>query len=162
MVTAAHGVFSGAGAGGPCDLLGDAPVYSGAVQKELVTPTGAPDRPRRMPRRSVRFPPMKVERVGYGPAGDRDDPVTRPNVFARDDRRRDRSPEGLRHNRLWRRASALRENRVTVDRVRDRRHETRSCSAFVMERLLRPRGGRAGSVLTFPVQMKKNRSWDAC
>ena len=59
-------------------LLGDAPVYSGAVQKELVTPTGA------LIATSYAssfgpIPPMSVERVGYG-AGDRDDPTT-PNVL---------------------------------------------------------------------------------
>ena len=59
-------------------LLGDAPVYSGAVQKELVTPTGAllatayagtfgP------------MPAMTIERTGYG-AGERDTPGS-PNVL---------------------------------------------------------------------------------
>ena len=77
MVHSAHGLFP-VPAPATVKLLGDAPVYSGAVQKELVTPTGAliatgyagsfgP------------MPAMSVERVGYG-AGDRDDPTT-PNVL---------------------------------------------------------------------------------
>src|SRR5439155_21456266 len=71
MVHSAHGLFP-VPAPATVKLLGDAPVYSSAVQKELVTPTGAliatgyagsfgP------------MPAMSVERVGYG-AGDRDDP----------------------------------------------------------------------------------------
>ena len=40
MVHSAHGVFP-VPAPATVQLLGDAPVYSGAVQKELVTPTGA-------------------------------------------------------------------------------------------------------------------------
>jgi uncharacterized protein (TIGR00299 family) protein len=77
MVTSAHGVFP-VPAPATMRLLGDAPVYSGAVQKELVTPTGALI--------ATTFattfgplPPMSVESVGYG-AGDRDDPTT-PNVL---------------------------------------------------------------------------------
>ena len=74
-------------------LLGDAPVYSGAVQKELVTPTGALI----ATTYATSFgpmPAMSVERVGYG-AGDRDDPAT-PNVLrvliGRRRRERDREP----------------------------------------------------------------------
>jgi len=77
MVHSAHGVFP-VPAPATVKLLGDAPVYSGAVQKELVTPTGALI--------ATTFatsfgpmPAMSVERVGYG-AGDRDDPTT-PNVL---------------------------------------------------------------------------------
>jgi uncharacterized protein (TIGR00299 family) protein len=59
-------------------LLGTAPVYSGAVQKELVTPTGAliaTDY-------AAEFgpvPAMSIERIGYG-AGSRDNPGA-PNVL---------------------------------------------------------------------------------
>ena len=71
MVQSAHGLFP-VPAPATVRLLGDAPIYSGAVQKELVTPTGAlivtayaddvrPDAG------------DAVERVGYG-AGDRDNP----------------------------------------------------------------------------------------
>ena len=59
-------------------LLGDAPVYGGAVQKELVTPTGALI----VSSYAESFgpvPAMSIEQVGYG-AGERDDPAT-PNVL---------------------------------------------------------------------------------
>jgi uncharacterized protein (TIGR00299 family) protein len=77
MVRSAHGVFP-VPAPATVSLLGDAPVYSGAVQKELVTPTGALI----ATTYATSFgpiPAMSVERVGYG-AGDRDDPLT-PNVL---------------------------------------------------------------------------------
>ena len=77
MVHAAHGHFP-VPAPATVKLLGDAPIYSGAVQKELVTPTGALI--------ATTFassfgpiPAMTVEKVGYG-AGDRDEPST-PNVL---------------------------------------------------------------------------------
>ena len=59
-------------------LLGDAPIYSGEVQKELVTPTGALI----VSSYASSFgpvPAMHVEQVGYG-AGDNDFPST-PNVL---------------------------------------------------------------------------------
>jgi uncharacterized protein (TIGR00299 family) protein len=77
MVHSAHGVFP-VPAPATVKLLGDAPVYSGAVQKELVTPTGALI----ATTYATSFgplPAMSVERVGYG-AGERDDPTT-PNVL---------------------------------------------------------------------------------
>ena len=77
MVSSAHGLFP-VPAPATVRLLGEAPVYSGAVQKELVTPTGALI--------ATTFagsfgplPAMAVERVGYG-AGARDEPST-PNVL---------------------------------------------------------------------------------
>jgi uncharacterized protein (TIGR00299 family) protein len=77
MVQSAHGLFP-VPAPATVTLLGDAPVYSGAVQKELVTPTGA------LIATSYAssfgpLPAMAIERVGYG-AGDRDSPGT-PNVL---------------------------------------------------------------------------------
>src|SRR5258706_8141292 len=77
MVQSAHGLFP-VPAPATVTLLGDAPIYSGRVQKELVTPTGA------LIATSFAsafgpIPAMSIERVGYG-AGDRDDPVT-PNVL---------------------------------------------------------------------------------
>jgi pyridinium-3,5-bisthiocarboxylic acid mononucleotide nickel chelatase len=77
MVDSAHGRFP-VPAPATVALLGDAPVYSGTVQKELVTPTGA------LIATSYAssfgpIPAMSIERVGYG-AGDRDDPAT-PNVL---------------------------------------------------------------------------------
>jgi uncharacterized protein (TIGR00299 family) protein len=77
MVSSAHGWFP-VPAPATLRLLGDAPVYSGPVQKELVTPTGA------LIATSYAaafgsIPSMSIERVGYG-AGDRDTPGT-PNVL---------------------------------------------------------------------------------
>lgn len=77
LVRSAHGVFP-VPAPATMKLLGDAPIYSGPIQKELVTPTGA------LIATSYAssfgpLPAMSVERVGYG-AGDRDHPET-PNVL---------------------------------------------------------------------------------
>jgi uncharacterized protein (DUF111 family) len=77
MVTSAHGVFP-VPAPATMKLLGATPVYSGTVQKELVTPTGALIATTYASSFGP-IPAMTVERVGYG-AGDRDDPVT-PNVL---------------------------------------------------------------------------------
>ena len=77
MVKSAHGVFP-VPAPATVTLLGAAPVYSGAVQQELVTPTGALIATTYASSFGP-IPAMSVERVGYG-AGDRDDPVT-PNVL---------------------------------------------------------------------------------
>src|SRR6187549_1539453 len=76
-VQSAHGLFP-VPAPATLRLLRDAPVYSGAVQKELVTPTGA------LLATSYAsafgpMPEMSVEAIGYG-AGDRDEPGT-PNVL---------------------------------------------------------------------------------
>jgi uncharacterized protein (TIGR00299 family) protein len=77
IVRSAHGVLP-VPAPATMKLLGDAPIYSGLIQKELVTPTGA------LIATSYAsafgpLPAMSVERVGYG-AGDRDHPET-PNVL---------------------------------------------------------------------------------
>lgn len=77
MVQSSHGLIP-VPAPATLALLGDAPVYSGAVQKELVTPTGA------LIATSYAdafgpLPAMAIERVGYG-AGTRDNPGT-PNVL---------------------------------------------------------------------------------
>jgi len=77
MVKSAHGVFP-VPAPATVRILGSTPVYSGAVQKELVTPTGALIATTYASSFGP-MPAMSVERVGYG-AGDRDDPVT-PNVL---------------------------------------------------------------------------------
>jgi uncharacterized protein (TIGR00299 family) protein len=77
MVRSAHGVFP-VPAPATVKLLGDAPIYSGGVQKELVTPTGALI----VSSYASSFgplPAMSVEHVGYG-AGDHDFPST-PNVL---------------------------------------------------------------------------------
>jgi pyridinium-3,5-bisthiocarboxylic acid mononucleotide nickel chelatase len=77
MVQSAHGLFP-VPAPATLKILGGAPVYSGAVQKELVTPTGALIATTYASTFGS-LPAMSIERVGYG-AGDRDDPVT-PNVL---------------------------------------------------------------------------------
>jgi uncharacterized protein (TIGR00299 family) protein len=77
MVNSAHGVFP-VPAPATVALLGNAPIYGGAVQQELVTPTGALI----ASAYAASFgpiPPMSIERAGYG-AGDRDFPST-PNVL---------------------------------------------------------------------------------
>ena len=77
MVDSAHGHFP-VPAPATLKLLGNAPIYSGQTQHELVTPTGALI----VSAYASSFgaiPPMSVERVGYG-AGDRDTPST-PNVL---------------------------------------------------------------------------------
>lgn len=77
MVESAHGLFP-VPAPATVALLGKAPIYSGQVQKELVTPTGA----LLATAYATSFgpiPAMRVERTGYG-AGTRDNPGT-PNVL---------------------------------------------------------------------------------
>ena len=77
MVQSAHGLFP-VPAPATVKLLGDAPIYSGSVQKELVTPTGALI----VSSYAESFgpiPAMNVEHVGYG-AGDNDFAST-PNVL---------------------------------------------------------------------------------
>lgn len=116
-------------------LLGDAPIYGGAVQKELVTPTGA------LIATSYAgafgpIPLMEVERVGYG-AGERDTPGV-PNVL----------------RVLIGRAA----DRATGDRVSVIECEIDDMNpqifSVVMDRL-----SAAGALDVFytPVQMKKNR-----
>jgi uncharacterized protein (TIGR00299 family) protein len=77
MVQSAHGLFP-VPAPATLKLLGDAPVYSGAVQKELVTPTGALIATSYATQFGT-IPPLTIERVGYG-AGTRENPGT-PNVL---------------------------------------------------------------------------------
>ena len=76
-VDSAHGVFP-VPAPATLKLLGDAPVYGGTVQKELVTPTGALIATSYAASFGA-LPALRVERVGYG-AGSRDTPDT-PNVL---------------------------------------------------------------------------------
>jgi pyridinium-3,5-bisthiocarboxylic acid mononucleotide nickel chelatase len=59
-------------------LLRDAPLYSSGPQVELVTPTGAAI-VKTLHHRFAPFPPMKIERAGYG-AGTRDFPA-HPNLL---------------------------------------------------------------------------------
>jgi len=76
-VRSAHGLFP-VPAPATLKLLGDAPVYGGSVQKELVTPTGALIATA-YANAFGPIPPLTVDRVGYG-AGTRDNPET-PNVL---------------------------------------------------------------------------------
>jgi len=134
MVHAAHGHFP-VPAPATVKLLGRAPVYSGAVQKELVTPTGALI--------ATTFasgfgpiPAMTIERVGYG-AGDRDEPST-PNVL---------------RVLIGEEAAATPGDRVTVVEceIDDMNPQI---FGVVMDKLY-----AAGALEVFyvPVQMKKNR-----
>jgi uncharacterized protein (TIGR00299 family) protein len=76
-VRSAHGVLP-VPAPATARLLGDAPIYGGAVQQELVTPTGALIATSYASSFGA-IPPMTIERIGYG-AGDRDVP-SHPNVL---------------------------------------------------------------------------------
>jgi len=77
MVTSAHGIFP-VPAPATLALLGDAPIYSGSIQKELVTPTGALIATGYAESFGP-IPPMSIEKIGYG-AGMRDNAGT-PNVL---------------------------------------------------------------------------------
>jgi uncharacterized protein (TIGR00299 family) protein len=77
MVQSAHGLIP-VPAPATLRILGDTPVYTGTVQKELVTPTGALIATTYASSFGP-MPAMSIERIGYG-AGDRDDPTT-PNVL---------------------------------------------------------------------------------
>ena len=76
-IESAHGRFP-VPAPATVSLLGGAPIYSGHVQQELVTPTGALIASSYATSYGP-LPPMSIEKVGYG-AGDRDSPST-PNVL---------------------------------------------------------------------------------
>ena len=67
-VVCAHGAFP-IPAPATLELLKNAPVYSGEIQKELVTPTGAAI-VSVLASRFTHFPAMKTEKIGYG-AGSR-------------------------------------------------------------------------------------------
>ncbi|PWT84037.1 MAG: nickel pincer cofactor biosynthesis protein LarC [Blastocatellia bacterium] len=134
MVKSAHGTFP-VPSPATIKLLGDAPVYGGPIQKELVTPTGA----LLASAYASSFgpiPAMAIEQVGYG-AGDHDFPTT-PNVL----------------RVLVGRAT----DRPTTDRVTVLECEIDDMNpqlfGVTMERLY-----AAGALEVFyvPVQMKKNR-----
>jgi uncharacterized protein (TIGR00299 family) protein len=134
MMHSAHGHFP-VPAPATVRLLGSAPIYSGAVQKELVTPTGALI----ATTYATAFgpiPAMTVERTGYG-AGDRDEAST-PNVL---------------RVLIGEEAAAGRGDRVSVVEceIDDMNPQI---FGVVMERLY-----TAGALEVFyvPVQMKKNR-----
>jgi uncharacterized protein (TIGR00299 family) protein len=134
MVNSAHGVFP-VPAPATVKILGEAPIYSGQVQKELVTPTGALIATTYADGFGP-IPAMAVERVGYG-AGTRDNPET-PNVL---------------RLLVGRAASAETGDRVVVIEceIDDMNPQI---FGVAMERLY-----AAGALEVFyvPVQMKKNR-----
>jgi uncharacterized protein (TIGR00299 family) protein len=76
-VVCAHGTFP-VPAPATVEILKGVPVYSGEIQKELVTPTGAAI-VATLASRFEDFPPMKIEKTGYG-AGTRDF-AGQPNVL---------------------------------------------------------------------------------
>jgi pyridinium-3,5-bisthiocarboxylic acid mononucleotide nickel chelatase len=76
-VVCAHGTFP-VPAPATVEILKGVPVYSGEIQKELVTPTGAAI-VATLALRFEDFPAMKIEKTGYG-AGTRDFPG-QPNVL---------------------------------------------------------------------------------
>ncbi len=134
MVNSAHGLFP-VPAPATVTLLGDAPIYGGPVQQELVTPTGALI----VSAYAQSFgpiPPMSIERVGYG-AGDCDFPST-PNVL---------------RILVGRAADKTETDRVTVIEceIDDMNPQI---FGVVMDRLY-----EAGALEVFyvPIQMKKNR-----
>ena len=133
-VRSAHGLFP-VPAPATVRLLGDAPIYSGTVQKELVTPTGALI----ATAYATSFgpiPAMSLERVGYG-AGERDNPDT-PNVL---------------RILIGRAADTVEAERVVVIECEIDDMNPQIFGA-VMDRLY-----AAGALEVFyvPVQMKKNR-----
>jgi hypothetical protein len=134
MVKSAHGTFP-VPAPATVKLLGNVPVYSGVIQRELVTPTGA------LIATSYAssfgpIPAMSIEQVGYG-AGDRD-PAETPNVL---------------RVLLGREAEAIAGDRVAVIEceIDDMNPQL---FGVAMDRLY-----AAGALEVFyvPVQMKKNR-----
>jgi uncharacterized protein (TIGR00299 family) protein len=134
MVHSAHGLFP-VPAPATVRLLAGAPVYGGAVQKELVTPTGALI----VSTYAESFgpvPSMSIDRIGYG-AGDRDDAAT-PNVL---------------RVMIGRAASDSPSERVTVVEceIDDMNPQI---FGVVMDRLY---AEGALEVFYVPVQMKKNR-----
>jgi uncharacterized protein (TIGR00299 family) protein len=133
-VQSAHGLFP-VPAPATVALLGEAPVYSGAVQKELVTPTGALIATAYASSFGP-IPPMSVERTGYG-AGASDNPGT-PNVL---------------RVMIGRAAQAATGDRVAVIEceIDDMNPQI---FGILMDRLY---GAGALEVFYVPVQMKKNR-----
>ncbi|MBM3770626.1 MAG: nickel pincer cofactor biosynthesis protein LarC [Acidimicrobiia bacterium] len=138
MVRSAHGVFP-VPAPATVRLLGDAPVYAGQVQKELVTPTGA----LLVTEYATSFgpiPAMRVDHVGYG-AGARDHPET-PNVMRLMVGREVGSSDA---------ASTLERVVVLECEIDDMNPQI---FGVVMDRLY---AAGALDVFYVPVQMKKNR-----
>src|SRR5215471_7012374 len=137
-VTCAHGTFP-IPAPATLEILRNAPVYSGEIQKELVTPTGAAI-VRVLASRFSNFPKMKPQKVGYG-AGSRD-LKDFPNVL------RITIGETLEEHSTLIPEEAITILEANVDDM------TPQLFGYVMERAL-----QAGALDVFAtsVQMKKNR-----
>ncbi|HZR64246.1 MAG TPA: nickel pincer cofactor biosynthesis protein LarC [Terriglobales bacterium] len=143
-VNCAHGTFP-VPAPATVELLKGAPVYSSGIQAELVTPTGAAI-VRTIATRFAAFPPMKIEKAGYG-AGTRDLP-NHANVLriTIGDRVMAERGEGARPTHILRETISVLE--ANLDDLNPQ------VFGYVMDRLL-----EAGALDVFgtPVQMKKNR-----
>jgi uncharacterized protein (TIGR00299 family) protein len=121
------------------ELLKNAPIYSGEIQKELVTPTGAAI-VNVLARRFTSFPKMKTERIGYG-AGTRDFKDF-PNVL------RMTVGESSDENKVLAPEETITILEANVDDM------TPQVFGYVMDRVLQE---GALDVFATPVQMKKNR-----
>jgi uncharacterized protein (TIGR00299 family) protein len=137
-VECAHGTFP-IPAPATLELLKDAPVYSGEIQKELVTPTGAAIVSVLAPR-FAHFPQMKIEKTGYG-AGARNF-KDYPNVL--------RLSVGETHSSLGTKVAGE-EITILEANVDDMSPQI---FGYVMERAL---AAGALDVFATAVQMKKNR-----
>ena len=137
-VTCAHGTFP-IPAPATLEILRNAPVYSGEIQKELVTPTGAAI-VSVLASRYGSFPRMKPEKTGYG-AGSRELGGF-PNVL------RITIGEALEQHPALFPEEAITILEANVDDM------TPQLVGYVMERVLQE---GALDVFAAPVQMKKSR-----
>ena len=137
-VVCAHGAFP-IPAPATLELLKHAPVYSGEIQKELVTPTGAAI-VSVLASRFAHFPPMKPEKSGYG-AGSRNFKGV-PNVL------RLTVGDSLQQQALPAKTEEITILEANVDDM------TPQVFGYVMDRALE---SGALDVFGTAVQMKKNR-----
>jgi uncharacterized protein (TIGR00299 family) protein len=137
-VVCAHGTFP-IPAPATLELLKNAPVYSGEIQKELVTPTGAAI-VSVLASRFSQFPTMKTEKIGYG-AGTRNFKNS-PNVL-----RLTVGETATQHESPF----PTEEITVLEANVDDM---TPQVFGYVMEQALQ---GGALDVFGTPIQMKKSR-----
>jgi len=137
-VKCAHGTFP-VPAPATLELLKDAPVYTSAIQAELVTPTGAAV-VKTLASRFSSFPEIRIEKSAYG-AGSRDFPA-HPNVV--------RIVIGEAVSKL-----AGKTNSETISVLEANLDDLNpQVFGYVMDRLLQE---GALDVFGMPVQMKKNR-----
>ena len=146
-VYCAHGTFP-VPAPAVVELLKDAPIYSGGLQVELVTPTGAAI-VRTLAARFGAFPPMRVEKAAYG-AGSRNFDK-HPNVL------RLSIGEAIADAEKSAAGVAADQSAITdVVRVIEANLDdaTPQLLGYVQERLM---AAGALDVYCTPIQMKKNR-----